>query len=204
MGQLSCSMWNLPRPETEPMSSALTGRFFTTESPEKPWNFFFFLATRYHRAPWLQNSQKCKGGKQVKSCKPMEELGRQFLKTHLKAGTKRITCPPLEHRAQEEEWEQGLLRLDLNPHYSCLTKDGSTKSQESGMAISSVQFSRSVVSDSLQPHESKHARHPVHHQLLELTQTHVHRVGDAIQPSHPLSSPSPPAPNPSQHQGLFQ
>ena len=45
---------------------------------------------------------------------------------------------------------------------------------------------------------------PVHHQLLELTQTHVHRVGDAIQPSHPLSSPSPPALNLSQHQGLFQ
>ena len=41
---------------------------------------------------------------------------------------------------------------------------------------------------------------PVHHQLLEFTQTHVHRVSDAIQPSHPLSSPSPPAPNPSQHQ----
>ena len=45
---------------------------------------------------------------------------------------------------------------------------------------------------------------PVHHHLPEFTQTHVHRVGDAIQPSHPLSSPSPPAPNPSQHQGLFQ
>ena len=44
----------------------------------------------------------------------------------------------------------------------------------------------------------------VHHQLLESTQTHVHRVSDAIQPSHPLSSPSPPAPNPSQHQSLFQ
>ena len=44
----------------------------------------------------------------------------------------------------------------------------------------------------------------VHHQLLELTQIHVHRVGDAIQTSHPLSSPSPPAPNPSQHHGLFQ
>ena len=43
---------------------------------------------------------------------------------------------------------------------------------------------------------------PVHHQLLEFTQTQVHRVGDAIQPSHPLSSPSPPAPNPSQHQSL--
>ena len=45
---------------------------------------------------------------------------------------------------------------------------------------------------------------PVHHQLPEFTQTRVHRVSDAIQPSHPLSSPSPPAPNPSQHQSLFQ
>ena len=45
---------------------------------------------------------------------------------------------------------------------------------------------------------------PVHHKLPEFTQTHVHRVSDAIQPSHPLSSPSPPASNPSQHQSLFQ
>ena len=45
---------------------------------------------------------------------------------------------------------------------------------------------------------------PVHHQLPEFTQTHVHRVSDAIQPSHPLLSPSPPAPSPSQHQSLFQ
>ena len=45
---------------------------------------------------------------------------------------------------------------------------------------------------------------PVHHQLPEFTQTHVHWVSDAILPSHPLSSPSPPAPNPSQHQSLFQ
>ena len=45
---------------------------------------------------------------------------------------------------------------------------------------------------------------PVHHQLPEFTETHVHRVNDAIQPSHPLSSPPPPATNPSQHQSLFQ
>ena len=45
---------------------------------------------------------------------------------------------------------------------------------------------------------------PVHHQLPEFTQTRVHPVSDAIQPSHPPSSPSPPAPNPSQHQSLFQ
>ena len=50
----------------------------------------------------------------------------------------------------------------------------------------------------------QHSRPPVHHQFPELTQTHAHRVGDAIQQSHPVSSPSPPAHNPSQHHGLFQ
>ena len=54
------------------------------------------------------------------------------------------------------------------------------------------------------PYGLQHARLPVHHQLPELNQTHVHWVSDAIQPSHPLSSPSPPAFNLSQHQGLFQ
>ena len=70
--------------------------------------------------------------------------------------------------------------------------------------LSSVQFSCSVMSNFLQPHESQHA--------ISITITitiswsslrlYVHRVGDAIQPSHPLSSPSPPAPNPSQHQSF--
>ena len=70
--------------------------------------------------------------------------------------------------------------------------------------VSSVQFSRSVMSDSLRPYESQHTRPPCPSPTPEFTQTNVHRVGDAIQPSHPLSSPSPPAPNPSQHQSLFQ
>ena len=63
-----------------------------------------------------------------------------------------------------------------------------------------VQFSRSVVSDSLWPHESEHARPPC--PSTTPVQTHIHQVGDGIQPSHPLSSPSPPDPNPSQHQSL--
>ena len=71
-------------------------------------------------------------------------------------------------------------------------------------SFSSVQFSCSVVSDSLRPMNRSTPGLPVHHQLLEFTETHVHRVSDAIQPSHPLSSPSPPAPSPSQHQSLFQ
>ena len=83
---------------------------------------------------------------------------------------------------------------------------------------SSVQFSRSVVSDSLWPHEPQHTRPsnslrphelqhtslPVHYQRPEFIQTHVHWLGDAIQPFHPLSSPSLPAFNLSQHQVLFK
>ena len=68
-----------------------------------------------------------------------------------------------------------------------------------------IQFSSVAQSClTLWPHGPQHAGLPCPSQLLELTQTHVHWVSDAIQPSHPLSSPSPPAPNPSQHQGLFQ
>ena len=69
--------------------------------------------------------------------------------------------------------------------------------------LTSVQFSRSVVSV-CDPMNHSTLGLPVHHQLPEFTQIHVHRVSDAIQPSHPLSSPSPPAPNPSQHHSLFQ
>ena len=67
--------------------------------------------------------------------------------------------------------------------------------------FSLVAQSRLTLSD---PRDCSTPGLPVHHQLLEATQTRVHQVGDAIQPSHPLSSPSPPACNLSQHQGLFQ
>ena len=72
--------------------------------------------------------------------------------------------------------------------------------------ISSVQFS-SVAQSCLtlcDPMNRSTPGLPVHHQLQEFAQTHVHQVSDAIQPSHLLSSPSPPAPNPSQHQSHFQ
>ena len=71
--------------------------------------------------------------------------------------------------------------------------------------LSSVQFSSVAQSCPTLCHPMNRSTpgHPVHHQLPEFTQTQVHQVSDAIQPSHPLSSPSP-APNPSQHQSLFQ
>ena len=70
--------------------------------------------------------------------------------------------------------------------------------------FSSVQFSLSVVSDSLRPHGLQHARPPCPSPTPEFTQTHVHWVGDAIQPFHTLSSRSSPAFNLSQHQGFFK
>src|SRR5574337_676817 len=76
--------------------------------------------------------------------------------------------------------------------------------------ISSVQFSHSIMPDAQScptlsdPMNRSTPALPGHHQLPEFTQTHIHRVSDATQPSHLLSSPSPPAPNPSQNQSLFQ
>ena len=78
--------------------------------------------------------------------------------------------------------------------------------KETKETISSVQFSSVTQScpTLCDPMNRSTPGLPVHHQLPEFTQIHVHRVSDAIQPSHPLSSPSSPAPNPSQNQSLFQ
>ena len=88
--------------------------------------------------------------------------------------------------------------------YSCLENPMNSMKRQKDRTLKdelprSVQFSS--VTQSCLNHSTPG---PVHHQLLEFTQIHVHRVSDAIQPSHPLSSPSPPAPNLSQHQSLFQ
>ena len=74
------------------------------------------------------------------------------------------------------------------------------------MILSSVQFSSVAQSSPTvwDPMNRSTPGLPVHHKLPEITQTHIHQVSDAIQPSHPRLSPSPPAPNPSQHQGLFK
>ena len=109
-----------------------------------------------------------------------------------------ITCQPVHGISQVRipEWVtlfQGIfLTQGSNPHLFCL--------------LHSVQFSSVTQScpTLCDPMNCSTPGLPIHHQLPEFTQTHVHRVSDAIQPSHPLSSPFPPAPNPSQHQSLFQ
>ena len=96
------------------------------------------------------------------------------------------------------------LKNVFNHHFFFLTHQ--TDFRQSLKPFSPVQFG-SVAQTRLNPWDPMNRSTPglpVHHQLPEFTQTQVHQVGDAIQPSHPLLSPSPPAPNPSQHQGLFQ
>ena len=98
------------------------------------------------------------------------------------------------------------LTQGLNPHLLHWQVDSSPLNHRGSPTINSVQFS-SVTQSCLtfcDPMNHSTPGLPVHHQLLEFTQTHVHRVGDAIQPRRPLSAPSPPALSPSQHQGLFQ
>ena len=88
-------------------------------------------------------------------------------------------------------------------HFGIITLETVTSLYDCS-SMSSVQFSCSVVSNSLQSHEPQHASPPCPSPTPETTQTHVDRVSDAIQPSHPLLPPSPPVFSLSQHQGLFQ
>ena len=89
----------------------------------------------------------------------------------------------------------------VNKHIPNLTKVGGVGWMNGSVQFSSVTQSCLILCD---PMDCSTPGFPVHHQLLEFTQTHVHRVSDAIQASHTLSSPSPSAFNLPQHQGLFQ
>ena len=90
------------------------------------------------------------------------------------------------------------IRSELRKRYSAIYMK---IQEERAFQFSSVTQSCPTLCDPMNPSTPGL---PVHHHLPEFTQTHDHRVRDAIQPSHPLLSPSPPAPNPSQHQSLFQ
>ena len=99
----------------------------------------------------------------------------------------------------KEDWEMGLVDSKYQHQYQHLFNK--TNAVIRSDQIRSVAQSCPTLCD---PMNHSTPGLPVQHQLPEFTETHVHRVSDAIQPSHPLSSPSPPAPNPSQHQSLFQ
>ena len=118
-------------------------------------------------------------------------IGRQVLFITSKAQSTSIVVQPLS-------------RVWLCASMNCSTRGFPVLSLST--SISSVQFSSVAQScpTLFDPMNHSMPGLPVHHQLPESTQTHVHRVSDPIQPSHLLLSPFPPAPNPSQHQSLFQ
>ena len=128
-----------------------------------------------------------------------------YIHTHTPCSLQTCSC---------QLWKINPLQLEYFSHGLCLqgTKDYPSpvfpllltlmEVKMTTILFSSVQFSRSVVSDSLRPHELQPTRSPCRSPPPRVTQTHVLQVGDAIQPSHPLSCPFPPAPNPSQHQSF--
>ena len=110
---------------------------------------------------------------------------------------------PLRFMGSQRVGHDWATELDWTEHLRCGTRVLPALLQHPGSLVqfSSVAQSCPTLCD---PMNRNTPGLPVHHHLLEFTQTHVHRVSDAIQPSRPLSSPSPPVPNPSQHQSLFQ
>ena len=119
---------------------------------------------------------------------------------------------PLDRRAWWATVHGVAKVLDTTGHIAHMCVHTDTYEKTSISHFSSLQFSHPVQFSSVtqlcltlcHPMNCSKPGLPVHQQLQEFTQTHVHRVSDAIQPSHPLLSPYPPAPNPSQHQSLFQ
>ena len=170
-------------------ASFITGRFFTTELLGKPissssdlyLNKRSLLLSPLPQSRAGQNdfqySEHSKAHSHSRGICSCPHAPSQLLTTFF---TRALTPPHLLHPAWWVRW----------PAHS--------------YTFAFAQFGCSVTSNSLWPHESSTPGLPVHQQLPEFTQTQVHRVHDAIQPSHPPLSPSPPAPNPSQHQRLFQ
>ena len=133
------------------------------------------------------------------ACRPSQETRSTPVNRSVLRNASFLLPPAAWATCQVSRWALGKLRqaspLSMSPPAPIYSK-----------TIPSVQFSSVTQScpTLCDPMNCSTPGLPVHHQLLEFTQTHVHRVSDAIQLSHPLLSPSPSAPNPSQHQGLFQ
>ena len=166
------------------LKSSLTSPFFPWSHEGKHWMSFAAPWCLYPTAGQQGRVTQKADGSLIESWSPSLNL---VLPRNL---TVSVTTPSSSH-----------FGISLSP-LTAFTKEKGN--QENGRPFSSVQFGRSVMSDSLHPKDCNMPGFPVHHQHSELTQTRVHQVSDTIQLSHPLSSPSPPALNLSQHQNLFQ
>ena len=176
---------DIPDQGIKPESLALASRFFTTETPGKlchiQLNKYLLNAYKYickdTNYQYVVNKfcfQKNKGKKEL------------LFNEHLTCARRSTSCLAYINSLNIQLitlWEIDIVHPVWSVQFSSVAQSCPTLCNLMNRSTSGL---------------------PVHHQLPEVTQTHVHRVSDAIQPSHPLSSPSPSAPNPSQHQSLFQ
>ena len=153
-----------------------------------------------------------KGGRRLKlhNCRPGRQCGTQIYKLAMQVFSSQGKADhpgiPCSLRSPHHEWMAKWINVSIKGMHDEHLWVAGFKAPALLQLISSVQFS-SVTQSCLTLCDAMDCRtpgFPVHHQLPEFTHAHVHWVGDAIQPSDPLSSPSPPAFNLSQHQGLFK
>ena len=142
---------------------------------------------------WLYSTATCKTLK-------LDNTLKQYRKIHSKQ-VNDLSVIPETIELLEENIGGKLFDIDIGHEFLGLTSKTKAKINKQNYQIRSVSQSCPTLSN---PMNRSTPGLPVHHQLPKFTHTQVHQVSDAIQPSHPLSSPSPPAPNPSQHHSLFQ
>ena len=161
--------------------------YYTVFPSQEPAIFWLSLQRIVEATLWAQ--------KGLGKARNRREGGRAQL---LKEGY----SPRAKHKLIKIKWAQDFYSNSTKPWPSiCKLNDTPRGAKPVPVQFSSVAQSCPTLCD---PMNCSMSGFPLHHQLPEITQTHVHWVGDAIQPSHPLSSPSLPALNPSQHQGLFK
>ena len=147
---------------------------------------------------WFHDIARDHANKNARAGTPQNQITFEMLTDARQFDTieAQIQCPPLLHEQLKtvaiEAWDRITPQEEPTGSYTKIFRSDQIRSVAQSCPTLCNPMNRSMPGL------------PVHPQLPEFTQTHIHRVSDAIQPSHPLLSPSPLAPNPSQHQSLFQ
>ena len=193
------------QPLKQEWSNCWTFQLCWTEVPYQRSRVYYFSLPRSHFLQEAHFQQFCKTNMLTWRMRQKSESKSSKLELEGSQGSCLISILPFpsNHRGRWGCWGSVMPSLSPLPpkNFRTRTSVKVNLSKTNIKILSSVVQSCPTLCD---PMNHSTPGVPVHHQLPEFTQTHIHRVSDAIQPSHSLLSPSPPAPNPSQHQSLFQ